>query len=114
MEGTEFNQLALTQLAAYLADDPPRLRISGPPVTLASDFATPFGLVLHELATNAAKYGALSVETGRVAAELDSRRGECHPGLPRHLAGKRWAAGYRTDKRGFGGTLIERSLAVRP
>ncbi|HEX3993514.1 MAG TPA: chemotaxis protein CheB [Acetobacteraceae bacterium] len=110
-EGTEFNHLALTQLAAYLADDPPRLRISGPPVTLASDFATPFGLVLHELATNAAKYGALSVETGRVLLSwtLDVENGtRVFRVTWRESGGPPVTA---PDKRGFGGTLIERSLA---
>ena len=110
-EGTEFNQLALSQLAAYLADDPPRLRISGPPVTLAADFATPFGLVLHELATNAAKYGALSVETGRV---LLSWTLGVENGTRLFRVTWRESGGppvTAPEKRGFGGSLIERSLA---
>jgi two-component system CheB/CheR fusion protein len=43
------------------------LRIQGEPIVLPPDIATPFGLVLHEPATNAAKYGALTNSTGRVA-----------------------------------------------
>lgn len=43
-----------------------RLRMSGPPVEVSSDAARKLGLVLHELATNAMKHGALSEPNGRV------------------------------------------------
>jgi two-component system CheB/CheR fusion protein len=65
-EGADFAALANIQLQGYASDDPNRLRIEGPPVILNADLATPFGLVLHELASNAAKYGALSRRGGRV------------------------------------------------
>jgi len=59
-DGAELDAIARSQLAAYIGTDPKRLRIEGEAVKLPPDVATPFGLVLHELATNAAKYGALS------------------------------------------------------
>jgi two-component system, chemotaxis family, CheB/CheR fusion protein len=65
-QGAELGKLAHHQLEALAGDTPDRLRIEGEPVVLPPDLATPFGLVLHELATNAAKYGALSTPTGRV------------------------------------------------
>ena len=43
--------------------------VSGPQVVVGPEVAQSFALVLHELATNSAKYGALSVEGGRVHAE---------------------------------------------
>jgi two-component sensor histidine kinase len=43
-----------------------RLHIDGPSVPLGARTVTSFALILHELATNAAKYGALSVEEGRL------------------------------------------------
>jgi hypothetical protein len=43
-----------------------RLNIDGEVVPLPPDLASPFGLVLHELATNAAEYGALSQSSGKV------------------------------------------------
>ena len=61
-KGADLEELARDQLGAY----PERLRIDGERVLLPADLATPFSLVLHELATNAAKHGALSRARGRV------------------------------------------------
>jgi len=66
-QGADFAELARQQLAPYITDNPDRLRLQGPSLSLPADLATPFGLVLHELATNAAKYGALSVAAGTVS-----------------------------------------------
>ena len=65
--GADIAEMAREQLQPYLADEVDRLRISGEPVVLSANIATPFGLVLHELATNAAKYGALSRRKGTVS-----------------------------------------------
>lgn len=48
------------------AGDDARIRLEGPPVDLASEVAVPIGMAIHELTTNAAKYGALSTPDGRV------------------------------------------------
>ena len=53
-------------LNAWIADGSGRLQRSGAPVELPSAGATPMCLVLNELATNAAKYGALSNDSGTV------------------------------------------------
>jgi two-component system CheB/CheR fusion protein len=59
-EGADLAELVRTLLAPYVTEGSRRYRLEGQPVTLSAELATPFGLVLHELATNAAKYGALS------------------------------------------------------
>jgi two-component system CheB/CheR fusion protein len=64
--GAELGGLVRSQLAPYAGKDHRKLRILGEQVTLPAELATPFSLVLHELATNAAKYGAFSTEGGQV------------------------------------------------
>jgi PAS domain S-box-containing protein len=54
-------------LAPYPALDEGRITLSGDDVTVDDRSATPLALLIHELATNATKYGALSSETGDVA-----------------------------------------------
>lgn len=49
-------------------------QISGPPVQITARTATPLALIIHELATNAVKYGALSVPEGRI--EIGWRRSD--------------------------------------
>jgi len=64
--GADLGAIAREQLAAYLGRHSSRVRLQGPLVPLPCDQATPFGLLLNELATNATKYGALSASGGRV------------------------------------------------
>jgi two-component system CheB/CheR fusion protein len=64
--GANLAELARSQLEAYATDSADRLHIEGISVFLPADTATPFALVLHELATNASKYGPLSRPGGRV------------------------------------------------
>jgi two-component system CheB/CheR fusion protein len=66
-QGADLAALTRAQLQPYTADRQERLRIDGPTVSLPPDLATPFSLVLHELATNAAKYGALAQSSGNVS-----------------------------------------------
>jgi len=65
-QGADLASLARQQLEPYVRENPGRLRMEGEPVLLPADLATPFGLVLHELATNAFKHGSLSRPAGSV------------------------------------------------
>jgi two-component system, chemotaxis family, CheB/CheR fusion protein len=78
--GADLGALARRQLGPYISDNPDRLRIDGEPVSLPPDLATPFGLVLHELATNAAKYGSLRDPKGTVHLSwtVSGRNGQRH------------------------------------
>lgn len=58
--------LVASILSPYRGEGEGRLRIDGPPVELGSNAAIYLALGLHEFATNAAKYGALSAEAGTV------------------------------------------------
>ncbi len=110
--GAELGALATKQLAFYLEGAPGQIIISGPPVNLPADYAAPFGLILNELATNAVKYGALSIEGGTVEFMW---RIEAAPYQRRRLIAT-WTEKGGPDASlhgpdGFGTTLIEKSLA---
>lgn len=70
------DELVRAELDPYTVDSPGRFRVAGPPVVIASPHALALGLALNELATNALKYGALSVSTGRL--EVEWRRDGLH------------------------------------
>jgi two-component sensor histidine kinase len=61
-----FADIAHKELDAFDDGSEARVRLSGPPVELPSQLAVMLGMALHELTTNAAKFGALSVYGGKV------------------------------------------------
>jgi len=65
-QGADLARLVDEELAAYRGGDAQRIVASGPDVSLEPRTAQTLALALHELSTNAAKYGALSVLSGRV------------------------------------------------
>jgi two-component system, chemotaxis family, CheB/CheR fusion protein len=97
-------------LRPYASSDRSNLRISGDEVLLRPSAALTFSLVLHELATNAAKHGALQKPGGLVAVDC---RIQSESGRELHL---HWAESGGPPvrppvRRGFGLELIERSVA---
>ncbi len=60
------NAMVLDEFAPFSREDGANVCTSGPSVALSPKCALTLGMVVHELATNAAKYGALSARTGRV------------------------------------------------
>jgi two-component sensor histidine kinase len=65
-QGVEISDLIRAHLAHFndLLDD--RIKLDGPSLRLSIAAAQTFGMIMHELATNAAKYGALSNDSGHV------------------------------------------------
>ena len=68
--GASLRELIQSQLAAYIGSGEGQLAVDGEPVALKPEAAQNLGLALHELAVNAAKFGALSVPGGRVSIDL--------------------------------------------
>jgi two-component system CheB/CheR fusion protein len=109
-KGTGLAELAQHQLAAYAPQKLDRLRIAGEPVLLPADIATPFGLVLHELAVNAAKYGALSNHTGKIAVTWNVMRRSNSRTLHFEWKETGGPAVKQSAPAGFGSTLIESAI----
>ncbi len=87
-----------------------RVARAGPPVSLAPGLAISFHLTFHELATNAAKYGALSVEGGRVDVRWRIDDGAA-PSLRLEWRESGGPAVVPPSRKGFGTKLIARGLA---
>jgi PAS domain S-box-containing protein len=64
--GAELSTILIQELAPYSATGKHQLRVDGPQVLLEPNAAQAVAVTLHELATNAAKYGALSVADGQI------------------------------------------------
>ncbi|HZP70533.1 MAG TPA: HWE histidine kinase domain-containing protein [Pseudolabrys sp.] len=108
--GASLDELVRSQLSSYLDGNTVQVSIEGPAIALKPEAAQNLGLALHELAINAAKFGALSVPTGRVLITWN-RRGAADNALEldwREQLGPRVKA---RRKKGFGSMVIERNLA---
>lgn len=85
-----------------------RIEIDGPSVLISPNDALTVGLALHELVTNATRYGALSTEEGRIVVRWIIDGGEQILVDWRETGGP---AVTPPEKRGFGLNLVERALA---
>jgi len=88
-----------------------QVSIDGPAIALKPEAAQNLGLAIHELATNAAKFGALSVSTGRVSISWVQQENSTNKSIELDW---RESLGPRVKvrrKKGFGSMVIERNLA---
>jgi PAS domain S-box-containing protein len=111
--GADLRALAASALAALAGPsqpgESPRVILDGPPVTLPASAAQSVSMVLHELATNAVKYGSLSTQAGHVTLtwRINENSGYLHltwveQGGPPLTA--------PVTRRGFGSRLIDATI----
>ncbi|MXO86961.1 GAF domain-containing protein [Altererythrobacter aurantiacus] len=102
-----FRDLLASEAEAYLAGKTDRVKICGPRVMIAPEAFTVLALVMHEMITNAAKYGSLCDSRGKLLVNLSIRdngdlqidwREEDGPEVT------------KPKRRGFGSTIIEKSI----
>jgi two-component sensor histidine kinase/PAS domain-containing protein len=107
--GADLRSLAARELEPYGA----RVSLVGPPLALEPKAALNLALVLHELATNAAKHGALSTPQGRVAVtwKVVEEAGRRSLRLSWRETGGPEVAAPSSSERGFGRTLLELAVA---
>jgi PAS domain S-box-containing protein len=107
--GVSLKTMLLDELAPYLCEDGSNVRVSGLPIALNAKCALTLGMAIHELATNAAKYGALSTKAGSVdvAWHLDSH----HKHLRICWTESSGPTVSAPESSGFGRLLLERALS---
>ncbi len=110
-EAADLGELVAQAIEPFQRDGADRFEVHGPGLRLEPRVALAIAMALHELATNAAKHGALSAPEGHVSIQWT-----VSPASPRHLT-LRWEERNGPVvsppmTRGFGSRLIERSLAL--
>ena len=100
-------ELARAVLGPYLVERPETVAIKPAPARLTARSGRMVGLALHELATNAAKHGALSVPEGRVSISWTLRESEAGPRLRLRWEERGGPAVEPPDRKGFGTRLLE-------
>ena len=104
-ESAQVRDLVDAALAPYAGKEGTRIQVTGPNLRLAPRSALTVAMALHELATNAAKYGALSNDRGRIYVDWVSDDGSGRFRMSwREVGGPPVAAPLRS---GFGSKLIE-------
>ncbi|WP_336978010.1 sensor histidine kinase [Brevundimonas nasdae] len=105
-EGADLRAILEHETEAY---GPTRISLNGPPVSLEPAVVLSLGMIFHELATNAAKYGALHTPDGRILIDwgLAQQRDRKLKLSWREIGGPTVTA---PERRGFGSRLIERNI----
>ena len=105
-KGTDLRELVRSQMAHVSDLVDRRIMLKGPPLFITASAAQTIGMAVHELATNAGKYGALSNGDGCIRIEW---------GVSARAAGDRFAMSWceqggppvaAPSRRGFGSTVI--------
>ena len=106
-DSVELRELIMATLRPHNAPNGERFSLSGPDMRVQPKCAVALSMAIHELSTNAIKYGALSADGGRVAIDWN-------------VAGERFGMRWQEEggppvsaptRKGFGSIMIERVLA---
>ena len=112
-EAADLHQIIAQAMAPYAVDGQTRFEIAGDPLALPPGLALKLSMVFHELGTNAAKYGALSSDAGKVSISWrpEGTSGNALRVQWREAGGPAVIAPTRT---GFGSRLLQHSFRDMP
>jgi two-component sensor histidine kinase len=105
--GASLRELVEAELAAFSS----RTQVAGPDLMLDAKMVQTFAIVLHELATNAAKYGSLSTDQGRVAVSWTVTGSATDARFNLRWEEKGGPSVIPPSRKGFGSTLLEGAIA---
>jgi two-component sensor histidine kinase/CheY-like chemotaxis protein len=106
-QGADMLRLVNDEISPYRSRGAGRVAVAGPSVILSPEKAQTMALALHELATNAAKYGALTNENGEVTVRWEIANGR----LTLRWTESKGPAVTPPSRRGFGMKIITASIA---
>ena len=109
--GVDLEYLVAEELMAYNAREGEQVRISGPSIRLQPKPAETFALAIHELATNAVKYGALSQPSGHIDVTWRIVEAGSPPELIFEWRERGGPPVSPPQRKGFGTEMLERTLA---
>jgi two-component sensor histidine kinase len=112
-DGADIKDVVIGVMAPFEGPNPERIQLSGPSLQLSARCVVMVSMVLHELATNAVKYGALSAPGGTIKINWAG-----HTDLAEPRAELQWRevggpAVQEPKQSGFGSTLIQQGFAAQ-
>jgi two-component system CheB/CheR fusion protein len=110
-QGAPLRDVIEAELRPYQPEDRGRWKVSGPHVKLNPKAALAIGMAVHELATNAVKYGSLSVASGRLDINWEERVAGDEHRLHVIWAERDGPPVVKPQRQGFGSRLIADGLA---
>lgn len=108
--GADLHEILKSELEPYL-ENTDRVTIEGPPVEIPRDIVISVGMAVHELTTNAVKYGALSVPEGKVHVSIATDGAPVEPKLTMIWTESGGPEVKTPTRRGFGSLLLNRLLS---
>jgi two-component sensor histidine kinase len=108
--GAGLDEIAAGVIGPYAGPD--RFAAAGPPVWLPPSLSLSLAIALHELTTNAVKYGALSVPGGSVTLSWELERRDGMPCLTLRWVERGGPKVAPPARQGFGTRLLQRSLSA--
>jgi len=112
-EGANIKDVVENAHAPFKGTNIRRIAIEGPQVELPSRAVVMLSMVLHELATNAAKYGALSVPGGRVLVDWSRKEQSNGTGVELRWRETGGPDVKEPERSGFGSMLIEKGMTAQ-
>jgi PAS domain S-box-containing protein len=109
--GASLEELVRAEVGHYADGGEPQISVEGPALLLTPEAAQNLGLALHELATNAVKYGALSAPRGHVSIKWRRQSGTDGTGVEIEWVESGGPPVVTPKASGFGMMVIERNLA---
>ena len=111
-ETADLRDIVATCIGPFEPEKGARFDVQGPGLRVSPKAAVALAMALHELATNAAKYGALSVDQGRVAVTWSLAGGDSDPRLVLDWRERGGPPVKAPERRGFGSRLLVQGLSA--